>query len=80
MKLQPSDKAWIVLGLGVLSFDVLCDDGETMSDACDRWMLRRPWLVRGVAFAVAAHCANAIPSRVDPVHGLFVLSRKWRRP
>jgi hypothetical protein len=51
-----------------------------MSETADAYMLSRPWLVRAIAFAVAAHVANAIPSQVDPIHGLFALSRKWRRP
>lgn len=75
-----ADRAWVTLGVGVLVYDLLAEPGMTMSEGADKWMLRRPWLVRGVAFAVAAHVANTIPSRVDPIHGLFVLSRKWRRP
>lgn len=75
-----ADKAWITLGAGVLCYDLLAAPGMTMSEGADAWMLRRPWLVRAVAFTVAAHVANAIPSRLDPIHGAFVLSRKWRRP
>lgn len=78
--MRPGDKAWLALGVGVLSYDALCGDGETMSETADAYMLSRPWLVRAIAFAVAAHVANAIPSQVDPIHGLFALSRKWRRP
>lgn len=80
MKLQPADAAWMCIGLGVLGFDSLCDEGGTLSEACDRYMVSHPWLVRGVAFAVAAHVSNAVQPRYDVVHWLFVLSRKWRRP
>lgn len=75
-----ADKAWAVLGLGVLAYDLAAEPGMTLSEGADAWMVRHPWLVRGIAFALAAHVANAIPDRVDPIHGLFVLSRKWRRP
>lgn len=78
--MRPSDKAWIAVGVGVLSYDALCPEGDTLSEAADRYMLRHPWLVRGVAFALAAHVCNLAKPEADPIHWLFVLSRKWRRP
>lgn len=78
--MRDSDVAWIALGIGVLSYDALCVEGDTMSEACDRYMLRHPWIVRGVAFAIAGHVCNAVPARWDAVHLLFMLSRRWRRP
>lgn len=77
---MPSDRAWITLGVGVLAWDMACGDGQTLSEAADRYLLRHPWLVRGVAFAVAAHVANVIDPRLDCIHWLFVASRRWRRP
>lgn len=77
MSLQPSDKAWIALGVGVLGWNLTCEDGETLSEAADRWPM---WLALPAAFAVAAHVSNAVPTNLDPIHWLFVLSRKWRRP
>jgi hypothetical protein len=80
MTLRPGDKAWIVLGAGVLSYDVLCSDGDTMSEAADAYVLRHPWVTRFVAFSLAAHVCNLAKPELDPIHWLFVLSRKWRRP
>lgn len=77
---MPSDRAWIVLGASILAWDVTCSDGQTLSEAADRYLLRHPWLVRCVAFAVAAHLSNTVPDRWDVVHWLFVSTRRWRRP
>jgi hypothetical protein len=74
-----ADRAWVVLGLGVLGYDVFCEPGETMSEGADRYMLRHPWLVRGVAFILAAHVCNMAPSRYDPLHLGFVALRRIRR-
>lgn len=76
--MKPSDWAWVTLGVGVLGYDVLCDDGDTMSEAADRYMLRHPWLVRSVAFALAAHVCNLVHPRYDVVHVLFVTLRRTR--
>jgi hypothetical protein len=67
--LRPGDKAWIALGVGVLSYDVLCSDGNTMSEAADSYVLRHPWFTRFTAFALAAHCCNAMSGccRSDPL-------------
>lgn len=78
--MRHSDVAWIALAAGVFSYDALCDEGDTMSEACDRYMLRHPWLVRCVAFGIAGHVCNLVQPRFDIVHWFFVLSRKWRRP
>lgn len=76
--MKPSDWAWVALGVGVLGYDILCPEGDTMSEAADRYMLRHPWLVRVVAFALAAHVANAVHPRYDVVHVVFVNLRRTR--
>jgi hypothetical protein len=79
IRLAPSDLAWIALGVGVVGYDVLAGPGETMSEGADRYMLRHPWLVRGVAFALAAHVCNVVPDRLDAVHQLFEAMRRVGR-
>jgi hypothetical protein len=74
-----ADRAWVALGVGVVSYDVLCGEGETMSEGADRYMLRHPWLVRGVAFILAAHVCNLVKSDYDPLHWGFVALRRIRR-
>ncbi len=80
MKLQPSDKAWIALGAGVLVYDMAASPGETLSEGADRYMVHHKWLTRGIGIALVAHVCNFVEPRYDAVHWLFVLSRRWRRP
>ena len=76
--MRAGDKAWIGLGIGVGVYEVLARDGELMSEAADRYMLRHPWLVRVVAFLLAAHVCNLLPDRCDPLHLLFLAQRSRR--
>lgn len=80
MSLDHSDTAWIVLGSGVLIYDLCAKQGMTLSEGADKYMLHHPWVTRAVGFALVAHVCNMLPDQWDPVHGLFLLSRKWRRP
>jgi hypothetical protein len=77
--MYPADKAWIVLGAGVLLYDLVAPEGQTLSEGADRYMDRHPWYTRAVGVALVGHVCNMIPGRWDPVHGLFMLSRRWRR-
>lgn len=79
MSLDPSDKAWLCLGVGVLVYDLLAVPGMTLSEGADKYMRHHPWITRGIGIALAAHVCNMLPSEADPVHGLFQLARCWRR-
>jgi hypothetical protein len=78
--LQASDKAWITLGIGVLLYDVIAPEGQTLSEGADRYMLHHKWVTRGVGIALVAHVCNFVSPQFDFVHGFFVLFRKCRRP
>jgi uncharacterized membrane protein len=80
VSLQPADRAWIVLGAGVLLYDVFAVPGQTLSEGADRYMVHHKWVTRSVGIALVAHVCNMVGPRYDLVHWLFVLSRKWRRP
>lgn len=77
--MKSSDRAWIALGVGVVSYDLLCVEGQTLSEGADAAMLRHPWLVRAVAFALAGHVCNLVPVRFDAVHWMFVGLRRASR-
>jgi hypothetical protein len=77
--MYPADKAWIVLGAGVLLYDLVAPEGQTLSEGADRYMDHHPLYTRVVGVALVAHVCNMLDDRWDPVHGLFVLSRRWRR-
>lgn len=79
MSLTSADRAWITLGVGVLGYDICCAEGQTLSEGADAMMLRHPWLVRGVAFVLAAHVCNLVKSDYDPLHWGFVALRRIRR-
>jgi hypothetical protein len=76
---RPSDWAWIALGVGVLSWDVACADGEMLSEASSRYAKAHPFLAYAVIGSVAAHLVNRIPKRFDPIHGLGVGMRRLKR-
>lgn len=68
--LRPSDKAWIVLGAGVLVWDVCCPRGEMLSEASARYTAGRPVLSRLLIGYVAVHLMHVVPQRWDPLSRL----------
>jgi hypothetical protein len=85
--MAPSDRAWIVLGVGVVCWDVSCKEGMTLSEAVDSYLVRRPLLTRLVILGVAAHLLNLLSPRIDILHlgfvgarNGFVGVRRLRRP
>lgn len=71
MELSPSAKAWIGVGVGVAAYDALCPKGETLSEGVDKALERgrftRYAALGGIAI-VAAHLANLLPEKYDPIH------------
>lgn len=73
---KPSTLAWGTLAAGVAAYDILCPQGETMSEAVDR-ALERPkarYAALGAIAITACHLANLIPEQIDPFHQLT----KWK--
>lgn len=77
--MRPSDKAWCVLAAWVIGWNIAAKDSEQLSEACDRYLEKRPWLTRAVAVAITVHLLNAVPNRFDVVHGIFLAARSVRR-
>ena len=77
--MKSADWEWCALGAGVLGYDILCEEGQTLSEGADAMMLRHPWAVRVTAFVLAAHVCNLVKSDYDPVHWMFVGMRRLRR-
>lgn len=68
--MRPSGKAWTAIGAGVLAYDILCPQGETLSEGMDG-ALERPfgrYLAIGAVAITGAHLLNALPERLDPLH------------
>lgn len=76
--MRPADQAWLTLAGAVVVYDLTAADGETLSEACDRYLQAHRWLTRGIAFVVTLHCCNLFPVALDPLHHLFALLRRWR--
>lgn len=74
--MRPADRAWLVLGAGVLAWDLACPHGQTLSAGCARYHQARPWITRGIVLDLAAHLLGIIPARGDPLNYLTY----WKRP
>lgn len=73
-----SDWAWLTLAIYVLAYDFTARDGETLSEACDRYLERRPTLTKVAIFLVAKHLTNDLDPRLDPLALLFGAAKTLR--
>jgi hypothetical protein len=71
-------QAWAVLAAGVLGYEVVCKDGQLLSECVDEWLAVRPILTRAAIAAMALHLGNAVPQRYDVVSFGFQAIRKVR--
>lgn len=74
--MRAADRAWLALGAGVLAYDLLSPDGETLSEGIDRYLARRPMLTRMAVLAVSRHLLNQLDP--DPIHIVFTGLRRLR--
>jgi len=76
-------QAWALLAAGVLGYEVVCKDGQLLSECVDEWLASRPILTRAAIAATALHLGNAVPERYDVVSLGFQAirrgSRYWQR-
>lgn len=77
--MRRAKKVWVAIGAGVLAHNLTADDGDTLSEAVDEWLVSRPVLTRAVIALLALHLANAVRAHYDPVHLAFTVARKRRR-
>lgn len=66
--MRPSTKAWVGLGLGVVTYDVMCPPGETLSEGLDR-LMEHPiykFMCIGMVGTTALHLCNVLPPSLDP--------------
>lgn len=65
---KPSTIAWTALGIGIGTYELLCPDGETLTEGFREGMrtkLGRAALT-GAVLATAGHLIHAIPDEYDP--------------
>lgn len=83
MRFSSTDLAWLGLLVYVVGCNLVLD--EMMSTAADRYLTKRRWLANAIMLAVYLHVSNRIPARVDPIHGMFLATRRvgvqlgWKR-
>lgn len=65
---RTSTKAWAVLALGVVTYDLLCPKGETLSEGVDGWLADKPLATIGAIGATTLHLLNVLPKRIDPFY------------
>jgi len=77
-------QAWALIAAGVLGYEVVCKDGQLLSQCVDEWLASKPILTRAAIAALALHLGNAVPERYDVVSLGFQAirrsSRYWRHP
>ena len=74
--MKSSDKAWIALGGYVIIWNLIAEDGDLLSEAVDRYMISHPWRTRAIIALVAIHLSNSVPPSCDPIHWIFLVTRK----
>jgi hypothetical protein len=72
-------QAWVVLAAGVLGYEIVCKDGQLLSEGVDEWLASRPILTRAAIAALALHLGNAVPQRYDVVSLGFQAIRRTSR-
>ena len=71
--LRPSTKAWAGLVAGVVCYDLLAPEGETLSEGFDTFLEEHPAVAWGATVLTVAHLLNIIPQRYDPIHRVVEL-------
>lgn len=62
------ERAVMALGAFVLAHDVLCRDGETISEWFDESLEKHPLATAVAGAVVVGHVFNIVPERFDLIH------------
>ena len=73
--MRSAERAWVALGVGVLAYELMAEDGELLSHQVDRWLEAHPVLTSAAVTITAAHLLNILPQRLDPWVWMF----SWRK-
>lgn len=68
--MKAADKGWLLIAVGVCVYEMRAAtrEWELLSEACDRYRRRHPWITDLTICYLAAHLLRAIPGRIDPLH------------
>jgi len=73
--LRAGDKAWIALGAAILTWDICCPPGETLSEATHRYTTTRPAATRIAILYTAGHLMHLWPRQADLFTQIAALPR-----
>jgi Ca2+/Na+ antiporter len=73
--LRPSSVAWGALIGGIVAWDLLCENGETLSERVDAGLNNHPVATRLAIGMTALHLMNVLPPQIDLIHQLGRLKR-----
>ena len=65
-------RGWLVIGVVTVVYEIICPEGQLLSEGVDRAILKHPLSVRALIMFIAFHLVNWLPVRVDPLHWLAV--------
>lgn len=69
------EHAWALIGAGVLAYDLMCEEGHTLSEA----FRKQPKVLQlGELALVGFHLLEVAP-KVDPIHRSFELAKGRNR-
>lgn len=72
----PAKAVWLGIGAIVLAHDVLCRDGDTLSEAVDSALESHKAITLGAIAITAMHLANLLPEKIDPIHQFAELVKR----
>lgn len=65
--MKAGDRAWLVLAVGVIGYEIAAPTDELLSQACDRYRRRRPVTTYTIIVYLACHLTRVWPQRIDPL-------------
>lgn len=74
--LLSAKNGWLAIGAGVLAYEILCPEGELLSEGVDRGLEKHPTLTRLAIGATALHLLNMLPEQYDPFHRVSTILKK----
>lgn len=77
MENKSSKLGWVGLVFGVAAYDMLCPEGETLSEGVDRGLESkyRHLIKLGIGMT-ALHLVNVLPPAIDPLHQLTAIKSR----
>lgn len=70
------EQAWAAIAGFVLVHELSCREGQLLSEAVDRGVVKRPLLTYLAVLTTTAHLLNWLPKKLDPYWWVWELTKK----